>query len=419
MEPFIPPGFSLPLLWTLDISFPILAKLIQNLEEIEISSEDRQYLRTLRNKRLIYASNHPTTTEPIVTYYVANVMGSRFNYMASRQVFDWGNGLVGKFIQNVGAFSVLPGASDKESIRTARKILSNPQGKLVLFPEGEPTSGENDNLMPFQPGIAQLAFWAYEDVIKSEPNEDIVILPAFVKYIMKGTDAQIKGDLHQSLKKIEAQLGIDPKNKNLLRRFLTIGRVLLEQAEKTYQILPETDKGWDYRIGRIRHQILDNVAEKLKITGYNKDTHAIDKLRYLLSIAEMITVQYPDPRLPKITPNELEWMKRECLKAYNFISIHTEYLISYPTAERMYEWLKHFEEYLFGESKFRPRKAVVRFRPVISIKEHYPEYQKSKKNAVKELTSKMKREIQILLEECKNLTKPIVRPYDVGEDLIQ
>jgi len=291
MEPFIPPGFSLPLLWTLDISFPILAKLIQNLEEIEISSEDRQYLRTLRNKRLIYASNHPTTTEPIVAYYVANVMGSRFNYMASRQVFDWGNGLVGKFIQNVGAFSVLPGASDKESIRTARKILSNPQGKLVLFPEGEPTSGENDNLMPFQPGIAQLAFWAYEDVIKSEPNEDIVILPAFVKYIMKGTDVQIKDDLHQSLKKIEAQLGIDPKNKNLLRRFLTIGRVLLEQAEKTYQILPETDKGWDYRIGRIRHQILDNVAEKLKITGYNKDTHAIDKLRYLFSIAEMITVQ--------------------------------------------------------------------------------------------------------------------------------
>ncbi|GIX41567.1 MAG: hypothetical protein KatS3mg129_1300 [Leptospiraceae bacterium] len=269
MEPFIPPGFNLPLLWTLDLSFPILAKLIQNLEEIEISKEDRNYLRTLRNYRLIYASNHPTTTEPIVAYYVANVMGSRFNYMASRQVFDWGNGLVGKLIQNVGAFSVLPGTSDREAIKTARKILSSPSGKLVLFPEGEPTSGENDHLMPFQPGIAQLAFWSYEDIIKTEPEEDLYILPAFVKYIIKGTDAQIKGELHQSLQRIEKKLGIDPKNKNLLRRFLTIGRILLEEAERIYNIKPEKEKGWDYRIGRVRHQILDNIANKFHIKGYN------------------------------------------------------------------------------------------------------------------------------------------------------
>jgi len=419
MEPFIPPGFNLPLLWTLDLSFPLLAKLLQNLEEIEISKEDKNYLRTLRNYRLIYASNHPTTTEPIVAYYIANVMGARFNYMASRQVFDWGNGLVGKFIQSIGAFSVLPGASDRESIKTARKILSSPAGKLVLFPEGEPTSGENDHLMPFQLGIAQLAFWAYEDVIKTEPEEDIFILPAFVKYIMKGTDAQIKGDLHQSLQRIEKQLNIDPKNKNLLRRFLTIGRILLEKAEKEYKIQPEIEKGWDYRIGRIRHQILDNIADKFNIKGYNKETHAIDKLRYLLSIIEMKTVNYPDPRLPDMNQKDLEWARRECQKAYNFISIHTEYLISYPTAERMYEWLRHFEEYLYGESKFRPRKAIVKISPVISIKGLYPEYKKSKKNAVNYLTSILKREMQILLEECKKLTQPIVRPYDVGEDYIK
>ncbi len=417
MEPFIPPGFNLPLLWTIDLSFSLLAKLLQNLEEIEISNEDKNYLRTLRDYRLIYASNHPTTTEPIIAYYIANVIGSRFNYMASRQVFDWANGLVGKIIQNVGAFSVLPGASDRESIKMARKILSSPKGKLVLFPEGEPTSGENDHLMPFQPGIAQLAFWSYEDIIKTEPEEDIFILIAFVKYIIKGTEAQIKGDLHQSLQRIEKKLGIDPKNKNLLRRFLTIGRVLLENAEKEYNIIPEKEKGWDYRIGRVRHQILDNIADKFNIQGYKKDNHAIDKLRYLLSIIEMKTVKFPDPRLPEISEKDLQWMNRECQKAYNFISINTEYLISYPTAERMYEWLKHFEEYLFGKFTFRPRKAVVKISPAISIKSFYPEYQKSKKNAIKYITDVMRREMQILLEQCKSLTKPIVRPYDIGEDI--
>ncbi|MCS7204115.1 MAG: 1-acyl-sn-glycerol-3-phosphate acyltransferase [Leptospiraceae bacterium] len=413
MEAFIPPSFNLPLLWIIDLTFPILAKLIQNLDGIEISREHQNYLRTLRNHRLIYASNHPTTTEPIVAYYVANVIGSRFYYMASRQVFDWGNGLVGKFIQNVGAFSVLPGATDLESIKTSRKILSQRGSKLVLFPEGEPTSGENDNLMPFQPGVVQLAFWAYEDIRKQEPDEDIFILPAFVKYILTGTDAQIKGELHQSLQRIEKLLGIDPKNKNFLQRILTIGRILLEQAEKEYQITPEVEKGWDYRIGRIRHEILDQIAKKFQIQGYDYSANAIEKLRYLLSIIEMKLVNYPDPRLPNMSKKEIEWAQKECLKAYSFITIHTEYLISYPTAERMFEWLKHYEEYLFGQSPFRPRKAIVRFSPVISIKNSYEEYKKSKKTAVKNLTDLLRREIQILLEECKSLTKPIVRPYDV------
>ncbi len=421
MEPFIPPSFNLPLLWTIDLTYPLLIKLVQNLESIEISNEDKKYIRSLRDKNLIFISNHPTTTEPVIAYYIANVMGTRFNYMAARQVFDWINGFVGKLIQGVGAYSVLAGTSDRESLKMSRKILSSDKGKLVLFPEGEPTNGENDNLMPFQPGVAQLAFWGYEDFVKEKgesPDTDILILPAFVKYIMTGTDASIKGELHQSLKKIEKKLNIDPKNKNLLRRFLTIGRVLLETAEKEYNIIANADKGWDYRIGRIRHQILDNIAEKLKLKSYISDAHAIDKLRYILSILEMKEVNYPDPRLPEITTSELNWVKREAMKAYNFISIHVDYLISYPTAERMFEWLKHFEEYLFGSHQFRPRKAIVRFRPAISVKQFYPEYKNTKKQAVKNLTSLMKREIQILLEDCKKLTQPIVRPYDIGDDSI-
>lgn len=418
MEPFIPPGFNLPLLWTIDLFFPALAKLVQNLDSIEISEKDKSYIRTLRNHRLIYCSNHPTNSEPVVAYYVANTMGTRFNYMASRQVFDWANGLVGKIIQNVGAFSVLAGTADRESIKTARKILTQKGGKLALFPEGEPVSGENDHLMPFQPGIAQLAFWAYDDLKQMEEKDDILILPAFVKYIYTGTEAQIKGELHESLRRIERKLNIDPKNKNLLRRFLTIGRVLLENAEKEYKIDIEKEKGWDYRIGRVRHQILDQIAEKFKIQGYKKENHAIDKLRYILAILEMKTVQYPDPRLPNISSQELEWAKREAMKAYNFISIHTDYLISYPSAERMYEWLKHFEEYLFGESKQRPRKAIVRFHEVISIKANYEQYVQSKKVAIKKVTDELRRRIQILLEDCKKLSQPLVRPYDVGDDIL-
>ena len=199
-------------------------------------------LRSIRDDRLLYFSNHPTTSEPPVAYYVANVMGARFQFMAARQVFEWGGGLVGKFISSIGAFSVLAGAADRESIKMSRAILSQPRGKLVLYPEGEPTSGENDNLLPFQQGAAQLGIWALEDARKSDPSADVTVLPTFVKYVMTGTEAHLRADLHQNIKIVEAKLGVDPGNRNLLRRFLAVGRVMLEKAEKDYKAKPDDAK---------------------------------------------------------------------------------------------------------------------------------------------------------------------------------
>lgn len=88
--------------------------------------------------------------------------------MASRNIFNWGFGIVGEVIKRVGAFSVLSGSADRDAIKMARKVLSEPEGKLVLYPEGM-RSGENDNLVPFMPGMAQLAFWGLEDALKKIP----------------------------------------------------------------------------------------------------------------------------------------------------------------------------------------------------------------------------------------------------------
>jgi hypothetical protein len=141
-----------------------------------------------------------------------------------------------------------------------------------------------------------------------------------------------------------------------LRRFLAAGRVMLETAEKEYGIPMAAEKDYDYRVGRLRHAILDNVAERLGLTSYDKKSDAIVKLRHLLAVLEMISVKFPDPRLPSPSDQDLAWANRECQKAYDFIVIKPEYLLSRPTAERFYEWLARFETYCLAR-QIRARAA--------------------------------------------------------------
>lgn len=424
MQPFIAPDFNLPLAWTADLLFPVLIKLVQNIDEIDIKPQDREMLRSLRNERLIFFTNHPTTAEPPIAYHIGNLMGSRFRYMASRQVFDWSFGLTGKIISNLGAFSVIAGISDRESLKTARQSLAEPGGKLVLFPEGEPTSGENDSLMPFQAGLAQLGFWALEDARKIDPGADITVLPGFIKYIFKGSPAELQEHLEESIAALERKIGTEPGNRNLLRRFLHFGKVLMERAEQQYGIPVSKSDDFDYRVGRIRHQILDNIADRLGARNYDRKADAIMKLRQLFALLEMIAIGYPDPNLPKIGPEELSWAHGECVKAFDFIVIKKEYLVSNPTPERFYEWLARLESYVYGkkpralggEPAPRARRAVVNFSKPFKLSEFSPADKKAKKSALDNLLKKLRNDMQGMLDQSQDLTRPLVPPGDIGSE---
>jgi 1-acyl-sn-glycerol-3-phosphate acyltransferase len=423
MEPFIKPGFNLPLNWTADLLFPVLLRAMHNITDIVISDEHKEMIRKHKDDRLLFFTNHPTTAEPPIAFHIGNIMGTRFRYMASRQVFDWGFGIVGKAIANLGAFSVIAGINDRESLKTARSSLASPGGKLVLFPEGEPTSGENDNLMPFQEGIAALSFWALEDAKKVDPNADITILPGFIKYIVNAKKDVIIEDLDFSLKRLEKKYSIRPGNKNILRRFLTVGKYMLLEAEEEYKIKEADKNDFDYRIGRVRHQILDDLAKKMNPTNFDYNADAITKLRVLFATIEMVSINYPDPKLPKLSKDELEYCKREAVKAFDFIVIKRDYLLSYPTPERFYEWLTRYESYAFGDTpralggvaSHLPRKAYVNFAKPYKLSEYYGDYKKSKKEAIKNMLQRLRGELQRMLDEYQKLSQPLFTPYDIGD----
>lgn len=354
-------------------------------------------------------------------FYLSKIVGEPFYYMASRQVFNWQGGVMGFLIRRLGAFSVIAGIPDRESLKMAREILSRPNGKLVIFPEGEPTSGENDNLMPFQPGVAQLGFWGLDEARQKDPAADIEVVYCFMKYVIDVPRETILADLENSLSRLEKRLGLAKNNKHILHRFLTVGRVLLENGEKEYKITPPPEADFDYRVGRLRHAMLDGIAERLGINPYHPQDDAITKWRKIFAIIELLELNYPDPKLPKVSKADVKWAHKEANLIFDFIVMKRDYILSYPSAERLYEWLDRFESFLYkkmpralgGVPSHLPRRAHLLFAKPFPLSRYYTTDRKKRKEAVEKLTQNLRQEMESLLQKAQPLTPPLFSPEEI------
>ena len=127
--------------------------------------------------------------------------------------------------------------------------------------------------------------------------------------------------------------------------------------------------------------------------------------------------------LPTPTAAELSWAEDELVRAYDFIVIKKDYLVSYPSAERFYEWLARWESLLLGkrprmlggEPSHLPRKAYVSFAKPFRLREYQDVYKKDKKGTLETVLGRLRTEMEALLEESMRLTHTLVEPYDVGE----
>lgn len=417
MRHFIPPVENRFLPWLASkLYFPLLAAM-QNIREVVIRPEDIEKLKSFRKERLLFFTNHPSTAEPPLVFYLGRLLGQRFKFMASRQVFNWQGGLIGWFIRRIGAYSVIAGVPDRDAMKLTRKILSESEGKLVIFPEGEPTSGEVDTLMPFQPGVAQLGLWGLEDARKIDPHADINVWYGFMKFVITSPREKILHDLGKSLSRMEKKLGVSDinKEKHLLHRFLTVGRLFLEQAERDFKVQVEPGRDFDYRIGRVRHAMLDQLAEKIQAANYDKNEDAIRKWRRLFALVELHQLKYPDPKLPKLDARTIKEAHRDAVFIFDFIVMKRDYILSNPTPERLYEWLDRYESYMFkkvpralgGVPSHLPRRAHILFGTPYKLSEVLTENRKDRRAAVEGFTNRLRSDMQKLLDEAQALTQPL------------
>lgn len=409
MEPFLPPRFNLALHWTADAALPLFLRTALNILSVEISDEDKALARRLREQNLIVYLNHPTTAEPAVAYSLANTMGVRFHYIASREVFDWLGGMMGYLLQGLGAFSMMPGTEDRDSIRMARSILGRPGGQLVVFPEGEPPTGENDRLRPFLRDAMHLAFRGHKDLDRSDTEMELMVLPAFVRYVLEGSRQDILRDVHASLSRLESRPGlivnaddVSAPGGSLFERIVRLHRNILRLGEEEFGLTAEVAGG---RSLRLQHAILDDLADRHAMADYPRDQSPVEKHRFIRSIIERRQVNFPDPRLPEMNREQINDALVRCGRAASLIALGEEAVDPSiaSVAETVIERIQRMEEYFSnGGGRPRPCRALIRLGEPIRVKEFMSTYERSKKVGLGEFTEQVRLRLSSLLEETRS-----------------
>jgi acyltransferase-like protein len=374
---------------------------------IRLDKADFARLEELRPHRAILAPNHPTGNDPIVLMWLSRRLGQPFNYLAAREVLD---GPKGWAMNQLGAYSVIRGGVDRESIRMTRSLLAEMDRKVVIFPEGE-VYEHNDTLLSFQSGVIQLGFWALDDLVKLKKDPALPVLPIAIKYRCLERPGPL---IRQSLTELERAVKLAPDPKlNTYQRLLRIGDRMLATVERDIGIQPDDGKDRGERIRAYRQKLLENVARAIgsEIDTKQAPQEQIHRLYYDLrnwvGLLPEDASAY-DEVLHHRRQEIAEPLFLDIERLQNFIAVTGDYIAAEATAERFLDVLGRLEEEVFGEVRHRgSREALVRIASPIRLEERYDEYRENKRKVVADVTRQMEGTIRELLRELSRQATPI------------
>lgn len=376
--------------------------------QVKVLDDGVKRIKALKGKRLIICPNHPSPHDPHILFALSRLVGESFNYLAAREVFDFDNGMNGFWLQHLGCYSVVRGAVDRESFKTTKSLLVNGKKKLVLFPEGE-ISRQNDTVMPLESGVAQMAYWALDEIEKkgnAEPGTSIYILPLAVKYTYR---ENIRQALDEAMFALEIELNL-PLHQNpsvsLYLRLTAIAERILSVMEDEYHF-KEKEATMNARINHLRRFILQNIADFLKVDLPAKGSE-LDWVRILRNaIDEEI---YEDEEEMSSYERKMHEEKQLKLRGFykdldrvvNFISIYDGYLKENMTQERFAEIIDRFEVEVFGQSKIKGKRLVLlSVGTPIDLRDYYPTYKQNKKEANAIISEEISQQLKAMLKKIE------------------
>lgn len=382
---------------------PLMLSIRMQDAEVEVLGDGIERFKQLKGKHCMVCPNHSHRHDPEVMFILSCLAGEEFNFIAAREVFDWNRGLNGWFLQNMGCYSVVRGAVDRESFKMTKHLLVEGKKKLVLFPEGE-ISRQNDVLLPLESGAAQLSFMALDEMHKTKPEEPLYILPVALKYTYK---IDLTPMLTELTTELEAKLGIkDHSDPSLYKRVRKASEVVLKTLEEEYDLKPAADAELNSRITGLKAHILKTMAEVLHVNLPESGSH-LDWVRVLRNtLDDHLYADEEDlpPYQKKIHDEKAEKIKsfyRDLDRVVRFIAIYDGYLSPPITQERLVNVLELIETEVYGEAKIKgPRKVLVTVGKPINLLDYYADYKKSKKPIIEKLRSEMSEQLFSMLSEA-------------------
>lgn len=398
MHDFKPPKLNRFALGLANAIIPMALRARQ-VRAVHFDPADLERFRALRDERVVILPNHPTNTEPAIVFRLAHKARQPFHYVACREAFDRAGGLWGKFIQRLGAYSLVRGALDRQSFSMTRELLARPRTKLVIFPEGEVYS-QNDSLLPFQSGVIQLAFWGLEDAVKADANADIKLQPVAIRYSFV---EEMQPAILASIARLEQAVGLSvDAHSDPYIRVRAVGSLVVAKLEQQFGLKPEEDATLGSRMDVVKRTQLERAAEiaRVKLRG----GALAEEMRMVVNAVHKVT-QDPgqaktpyDRRLWEESRNHIAPALHELDRLANWIAVYDGYVAADPSSERMVHLLVRMEQEVLGRVVIKgAQEAHVRLGAPLSLAEKLPDYRQDKRRTVADVTHECENVVQDLL----------------------
>ena len=401
--PFRPPKNSRLLIRLAKWLLPLVLRVGVKLTAVEIREEDLTRLKQLAGERVALTPNHGSGIEPFILFHLSRLLGLDFTYLAAKEAFER-RPAAAWFMQRLGVYSVVRGTMDKKSFRTTQDLLVEGKHWLVMFPEGE-VCWHTDTIMPFQEGVAQLAFWAYAELAKRGESFPLYLVPIAIRYVYL---QDMSREIDRSLKRLERKLlsGVNSPALSLYDRLRRVGEAVLATNEGKYGMQPRMGVGLEERVQQIKELVLSRIESTLGLPS-RREQPPLARIRGLLNAVERIVLSDAEgAEYERQLHHELQQQARglyeDLCRVLRFLAVHDGYVREAPTAERFLDILGLLELEVFEQRRYwGPRKALVKAGDPVEIGQYFHRYQNDKRGVIQEITISLEAGVRQSLGELR------------------
>ncbi|MBE9136033.1 1-acyl-sn-glycerol-3-phosphate acyltransferase [Nodosilinea sp. LEGE 07088] len=397
--------------------------------------------------RLIMAFRHSQVDDPMCLSYLfsrlvpraARQRGFKLKrplhsfFMYDRGMPLWAGRWLSWFFAAIGGIPVHRGRRlDLKALKSVREQIMTAPLPVTIAPEGA-TNGYGEVISDLEPGTAQLAFWAVEDLKKADRPEQVLLLPIGLRYLYPRPDWTA---LHRLLARLELDCGLPVPSvghpapmdtQAYYPRLLALGQHLLICLEQFYQrfygLAPAADEDGDLnhpgtltqRLSRlldaslaVGEQFFNLSSTGSLVTRCRRLEEAEWSYVYREDIADLSQIAAVDRGLADWMAAAASLHTRHMRLVESFVAVSGEYVAEKPTFERFAETtliLFDLVERIKGTRvPKRPqlgiRQAVITLGEPMNISDRWPDYAESRRSAkaaVETLTSDIQAALEALI----------------------
>ena len=356
----------------------------------------------MERQRVVLTPNHGGSIEPYILFHLSELLNQEFNYVAAKEVFEQ-RPATGWLVQRLGVFSIVRGTPDRKSFRMTQELLAEGKRWLVIFPEGE-VCWQNDTVMPFQQGAAQLVFWALEDLAKHGAPPPLSFIPIAIRFVYpRDMGPEIDGALRHLEHRLFSTLNPRLTPYERLRR---VGEAVLSANEKKHNVRPRPDADLNERVQYIKELIVSRIEMALGLSSRPQQP-MLERIRVLLNTVERIVFSQSEgseyeQQLHQQRQQQARGLYDDLWRVLRFIAVHDGYVKEMPTSERFLDLLGLLELEVFQRRRtWGPRKALVKIGEPLNVADYLPRYQTDKRGVLQEVTDSLEASVRQMLAALK------------------